>query len=111
MSLPGTDLMSDLFFKRNARAATGIRFSYQDRSELAIGQYRPGRAPWRSLAYEASSRAGEHERAYRSAQFPDLRQRQGSAPGGSSEERRVGKEGVSKCRSRGSPYHYKKKKK
>src|SRR3546814_13763420 len=28
-----------------------------------------------------------------------------------SEERRVGKEGVSTCRSRWSPYHYKKKKK
>src|SRR3546814_17091287 len=26
-----------------------------------------------------------------------------------SEERRVGKEGVSTCRARGSPYHYKKK--
>src|SRR3546814_19484235 len=29
---------------------------------------------------------------------------------GRSEERRVGKEGVSTCRSRWSPYHYKKKK-
>src|SRR3546814_18349636 len=31
--------------------------------------------------------------------------------GNRSEERRVGKECVSKCRSRWSPYHYKKKKK
>src|SRR3546814_16969297 len=30
------------------------------------------------------------------------------APGGRSEERRVGKEGVSTCRSRWSPYHSKK---
>src|SRR3546814_18958101 len=33
-----------------------------------------------------------------------------SSAGARSEERRVGKEGVSKCRSRGSPYHYKKNK-
>src|SRR3546814_11250284 len=33
------------------------------------------------------------------------------SPGGRSEERRVGKECVSTCRSRWSPYHYKTKKK
>src|SRR3546814_18751872 len=33
----------------------------------------------------------------------------GLEPAVSSEERRVGKECVSTCRSRGSPYHYKKK--
>src|SRR3546814_12149821 len=32
----------------------------------------------------------------------------GRRPGPRSEERRVGQECVSKCRSRGSPYHYKK---
>src|SRR3546814_16295579 len=34
--------------------------------------------------------------------------RQFAMPSGRSEERRVGKEGGSKCRSRWSPYHYKK---
>src|SRR3546814_19355958 len=39
------------------------------------------------------------------------RARRSSAPADRSEERRVGKECVSTCRSRWSPYHYKKKKK
>src|SRR3546814_14749604 len=47
------------------------------------------------------ARAGQHveEQIVRARDPPDLR----------SEERRVGKECVSTCRSRWSPYHYKKK--
>src|SRR3546814_16353479 len=51
----------------------------------------------------ADLRAGFHRRAFQMAECVDHHAR--------SEERRVGTECVSSCRSRWSPYHYKKKKK
>src|SRR3546814_14456224 len=47
--------------------------------------------------------------AWASADFSDAGVRRGQPAASRSEERRVGKECVSTCRSRWSPYHYKKK--
>src|SRR3546814_12943453 len=52
---------------------------------------------------------GDHENARVEWNRTDDRQRRASEPFERSEERRVGKECDSTCRSRWSPYHYKKK--
>src|SRR3546814_19987653 len=60
-----------------------------------------GGAPWLALAQRRAGAERKHEknrgRGARDAHRQGLRRR--------SEERRVGKEGVSTCRSRWSPYH------
>src|SRR3546814_13201574 len=77
---------------------------------------------WRGSTLPASNRSCAHDLASSDSRRPTASGRSG--PGGfgpddgrcksrwqgvRSEERRVGKEGVSKCRSRWSPYHLKKK--
>src|SRR3546814_12375433 len=69
---------------------------------------------WRGCSFTAPPRrpAARTGSAGASARVHGLAQglaEQGEAERGRSEERRVGKECVSTCRSRWSPYHYKKK--
>src|SRR3546814_16434229 len=79
---------------------------------------------WIEFGYDVVARLADHEDAAHRAEIAD---RHGAASAGllglvqiaqiglvpfaRSEERRVGKECVSTCRSRWSPYHYKKKNK
>src|SRR3546814_12870845 len=60
----------------------------------------------KAIQFQRSVFRGHSKQAGVAPRLPFLRARQRR-----SEERRVGKEGVSTCRSRWSPYHYKKKQK
>src|SRR3546814_12569043 len=87
------------FFKQ--KTAYEMRISDWSSDVCSSDLCKPGLAPRRSRALTPSL-AGSTERRGDAPRAPATYQR--------SEERRVGKECVSTCRSRWSPYHYKKKK-
>src|SRR3546814_5943771 len=91
--------ISDLEFRRvlfRSRQSTSMFWFSETLKQTAVD--------WRPEVHDSDGLAmwnGDGERIWRPLNNPPRTMR--------SEERRVGKECVSKCRSRWSPYHYKKK--
>src|SRR3546814_14237563 len=100
-------IMSYLLNKQRAQAeGKGLAQPYFTRSGPAIGAYF-GHASDQNLRYIASDAKNDRPRPLRPPAARSGARRQSAR----SEERSVGKECVSTCRSRWSPYHYKKKNK
>src|SRR3546814_16460146 len=80
-------------------SAQGRRYAMGDTTD----GWRPA-APWGTMALFLSTYVNRIDKKGR-VSVPESFRAALEASGSSSEERRVGQEGVSKCRYRGSPFH------
>src|SRR3546814_11143960 len=102
-ALPIADLSADMPIRKDTEPSL-LRYVYTGRRETQLGI----EFHMRSGAAFQREGAGSFGRRLRHSGITVFVPQNGE--NGRSEERRVGKEGVSTCRSRGSPCNYKKKK-